>query len=82
MIADASQAAQVLARVRDAVARRNTAHRIPISFSAGIATCSANVPLDNLLDEADRLMYRDKAARGASKWVQDHRDPGAARLVN
>ncbi|MFA7324248.1 MAG: GGDEF domain-containing protein [Candidatus Nanopelagicales bacterium] len=63
MIADAAQAAQVLARVRDAVAGRNTARGFPIPFSAGIATSSPDVPLENLLDEADRLMYRDKAAR-------------------
>ncbi len=64
--ANALVAADALARLRERVEahnRENPSHAL--SFSLGVATGERDIPLAEVLKEADRRMYRDKFAKSA-----------------
>lgn len=66
---DATAAAEALARVKKNLqtVNANAPHPVPLSFSLGIATGEKGTPLSQVMKEADRRMYENKANKPTSR---------------
>ena len=61
----AAKGLQALARLRQALALRNSASGpagLTVTFSAGLASCRPSEPLDTLIERADRALYAAKSS--------------------